>query len=139
MCDDQHALAVIFSAYHRKCASQSENHVAPALTTGRPVVELTERGTKGSLFGKALQDAVSGETIENAEFLLAKALVDHQSGRVAGVGEFAQCLEDIGRLARPQIRRGNDNRGPLINGEFAEPVAESYSLSLAEGRERDIH
>ena len=103
VCYNEDALAMILAAQHLEGASQSENHVTPALPAGGAVVELAQGGTKPRLFREALEDAVSGESVEDTELLLPKSLIDDPPGVSAGIGKVGKLLDDVGGLERPDV------------------------------------
>ena len=74
--DDQHAAAGVVQAHRVERAAQPQDHVAPALSTGRAVVELAEQPAELGLMGMAALDAGTGEPVEDAELLLAQPFVD---------------------------------------------------------------
>ena len=78
MAYDQHALAAMLTGDGVDDVAGPQDHVAPALPAGGPVVELADPGPELCLLGVALLDAELGEAVEHAELPLAEALVDHQ-------------------------------------------------------------
>ena len=77
--NDQHPPVGIMKVYRIERRAEAQNDIRPALAARRPVVKFPEPGAMPRFFGIALANPQSGETVEHAEFSLAKALVDHRS------------------------------------------------------------
>src|SRR5688500_3443516 len=101
MSDEKDALSTVFARYHLDRASKAENHVAPALATRWPRVELAEQPAEFGLIGMIGFDADLGETVENAEFLFAQALVNDESKAV--LRQPCILRNDCSCVARPQV------------------------------------
>lgn len=79
----KNALAAVFTRNHFRCAAKAQNHVAPALSPRRTVVEFAEEAAVFGLVGVIGIDADLGEAVENAEFLFAQPLIDDHAILVA--------------------------------------------------------
>ena len=88
MADEEHTLAAVLARYHLGCAAQPENHVAPALTTRRTMIEFAEQFAEFRLVGVIGFDADSRESVENPEFLFPKSLV-YDEGELCRAGSPA--------------------------------------------------
>ena len=130
--DDQHAAAAVVQGDRVERAAQAQDDVAPALAAGRPVVELAEEAAELGLVGMMPLDAGAGEPVEDAELLLAQALVDDE--RVALGAEPACRLDELGRALRPQIGRGQDDVRPFRGRQRGEPASERARLLFPERR-----
>src|SRR5204863_4225878 len=89
--DDQYALAAVLARNHLGYAAQAEYHIAPALTTGWPVIEFSQQAAEFCLVRELLLHADGRQSVEYSEFLLAKSLVDDQR---IGIFAHAGCLHD---------------------------------------------
>src|SRR4051812_22544133 len=78
MTDNEHPLAAVLARNHLHRASQPQNHIAPALSTGRSVVELSKQPTEFRLLGMALAYADAGQTVENPELFFTQPLIDDE-------------------------------------------------------------
>jgi hypothetical protein len=83
-----------------------------------------------------LFDAVAGQPVEDAEFLLAQPLVLDEVRRVHV--KAAGALDQRRRLERAPVGRGQDHIGLLVPGHFREPAAEGARLLLAQAAERHV-
>ena len=68
--------------------------------------------------------------VENPELALAQPLVD--DGPRGGRPTARPLADDLGGLARPHIRRGQDEFGPLVGRQSGEPAARGFGLLVAE-------
>ena len=94
--DDQHAVAAVLARQHVEQAAQAQDHVAPALAAGRAEVELADVQALLGELGVLGADAERRQPVEDAELLLAQALVAHAGDR---------------RRRRARRRRGAARRG----------------------------
>ena len=86
--------------------------------------------------GIFLADAGGGQPVEDAELALAQALVDDRLARL--LGDAARLADRLGGLAGADIRRGEDDLGPLALRQRGEPAAERAACSLAELAQRHV-
>src|SRR5439155_534387 len=117
MRDDEDAPSLVMQGDRVEGAAEPEDDVAPALAAGRPVIEFAEIGAQGGLFGMQLHDPGPGQAVEDAEFLLAQALVDDEPGRVrGGAGRRAAAARGAGvpgcRRGMPGLRRHGPASAP---------------------------
>ena len=75
MTHQQHTLSTILARYHFDRAPQAQYHIAPALTTGWPVIEFSQQAAEFCLVRELLLHADGRQSVEYSEFLLAKSLV----------------------------------------------------------------
>ena len=72
----------VVQAHGVEHAAQPQDHVAPALAAGWPVVELAEQAPELGLLGcDAARCRAAGQPVEHAELLLAQPLVDDELRR----------------------------------------------------------
>ena len=81
-------------------------------------------------------DPGTGQPVEDAELLLAQALVDDQFRRA--LGEAADGAEQLRRLLAPGDKARSARRWALIRWHRAEPPAERQRLLLAEAAKGHI-
>jgi hypothetical protein len=79
MSHNQHPATTMVKRNGIERTAQAQDHVAPALPTGRSVVELAEKLAELGLVGMKLLDARAGEAVEDAELLLAQAFIDDKA------------------------------------------------------------
>ena len=102
------AVAAVFACQHVEEAAQAQDHVAPALAAGRTEIELAH---VQALLGEVRvlgADAERRQPVEDAELLLAQALVANAGDRlvVARRVVAVQRVEDaVGGLARATTTR----------------------------------
>src|SRR6185437_11189199 len=95
-----------------------------------PVIEFAEPATMRRFFGELVADAGGRQPVENPELALAQALVDDGARRPAG--ERALLANERRGLLRADVRRGQDQLGPLALRQGGEPPARRSRLVLAE-------
>src|SRR3954453_16760113 len=76
MRDDHDIAAAIMERHGIEQRAEPKDHVAPALSTWRPVIEFSGQPPERSLLPIERGNAGGRKTIEHAEFLLAQAFVD---------------------------------------------------------------
>ena len=134
--DDQHAPVAIMEVDRVEHRAQAQDHVGPALAARRPVIEFAEPAAVRGFLGKALADAERGQPVEDAELALAQPLVDDRPRRAAG--QRALLADDLGRLPRADIGRGQDDLGPFVARQRGEPAAGRFGLLDAELGQRHV-
>src|ERR1043165_5958747 len=137
MSDDQHALSPVVARDGVNHAAKTQDHVAPTLAAGWPVIELAERGAGFSLVRVLLLYADAGQTIKDAELFFAQALVRNETYFLAiYTGRFER---EPRRLARANIRRCEHDRRLLFTRQFSESTPERRRLPHPERRERHVN
>ena len=106
--------------------TEPERDVGPALAAGRPEPEAAELPAQRPVLGVAGLDAIAREAVEQAELLLAEALVEHDVLRRAAHGG-----DELGGACGAQVRRRDHDVGPLVGGQLREPPAQRAGLLLA--------
>ena len=116
--------------------AQAQDHVAPALAAGRPMIELAEPAPEPGLLRLVPRDARLGQQIEDTEFLFPQPLVGDETTRPA---RHSGCARDqFGGLARPSIGRDQHHLRLCGRRERAEPSAERPRLFAPEIAERHV-
>jgi hypothetical protein len=137
MTHEQNALAAVFARYHLCRTAQTQNHIAPALTTRRPMIEFAEQAPEFRLIGVVGFDADSREAIENSKFLFAESLVYNESVLVAC--KTSGACNDLGSVSRANVWRSQDDVRSLVGRQRSEPSSEGLGLLDSEIGQLDVN
>lgn len=118
---DQHASPSVMQTDGVEHAPQPKDDVAPAFSRRRPEVKFSDQLPRGRQFGMPLFDAELRQPIEDPEFLLAQAFVDHQLLEL-------RCQPSLGadqvrRTPRALVGRTQDDLRPLDGRERCKPAS----------------
>ena len=67
MSQDEHAAPTVVQAHRIERTTQTKDHITPALTSRRTVIELAKEAAEFGLLRVQLLDARAGEPVEDAE------------------------------------------------------------------------
>src|SRR5882672_12021023 len=76
--NDKDALTTVIARYHLGRAAQPQDDIAPALSSGWTVIELSEQAAVLSLLGELLLDSDVSQPVQNSKLFLAESFVDQK-------------------------------------------------------------
>src|SRR6476469_8962814 len=137
MTHEEHTLSAVLAGYHFNGTAKTENYIAPAFSSRRPMIKLAEQSAELGLFRVISLNAHFREAIQNSEFLFAQTLVDNERIRIlAEPGSFGN---DRRGILCSHVRRCKNHIRFAVRGQLGEPSAERGALLLTELRQRNVH
>lgn len=134
MRDDEDASIRVIDLDFIEHAAQSQDDIAPRFAAGRPEVKLANRSALRGEIGKSGADAANRITVEHAEFLFAKPLVDMDA--------FALQSERVAQRRAgfdgARERRGHEALRSQFGRLRGEPRSQRVGLPPSEIGQRDI-
>lgn len=138
MGQDKYAAPTVVQAHRIERATQTKDHIAPALTSRGTVIELAEKPAEFGLLRMQLLDARASEPVEDAELFFTQPFV-YDERLVLGERKSARLAYQRARGLRPQIRRSHHNVGPSIFWLRCEPLAKREGLAFPERAQGHVH
>lgn len=116
---------------------QPKDHITPALSARRTMIEFAKLAPRLCLFGISRLDTLGRQPIKNPELSLPKTLIDAEFDVL--MSQSARLSDRRCSLLGAQIRRGQDNVWSVVWRKVCKPLAERFGLLVAERAERHVN
>jgi hypothetical protein len=115
--------------------SQTQYDVAPALATGRPMIEFSQYPSELGLLRFKAADAGRCQPVEYSEFLFPQALI---KANVHVLPAASSATEKISGLARASIGRRKEDIGPIMGHPSGIPATKCARLIATKIAQRHV-